>query len=77
VKYCNLIGAATIVAACTSLVYGCDQTLFTASAANNHQKVSGVKRVSNARLLHTMACSLQAVTAAIVHCDGKNNLLIM
>jgi len=27
VKYCNLIGAATTVAACTGSVYGCDQTL--------------------------------------------------
>jgi len=52
VKCCILIGAATIVAARTSSVYRCDQTLFTASAANNNQKVSGVKRVGNARLAH-------------------------
>ena len=26
VKCCNLFGTATIVAVCTSLVYGCDQT---------------------------------------------------
>jgi len=45
-----VIGAATIVAARTSSVNGCDQTLFTASAANNNQKASGVKRVGNARL---------------------------
>jgi len=43
VKYCNLIGAATIVAAHTSSVYTCDQTFFTASAAINHQKASDVK----------------------------------
>jgi len=49
VKYCNLIGAATVVAARTSSVYGCDQTLFTASTANNHQKASGIKKVSNIR----------------------------
>jgi len=55
VKCCNLIGAATIVAAHTSSVYGCDQALFTASAANNNQKASGVKRVGNARLAGWLA----------------------
>jgi len=39
----KLIGAATIVAARTRSVYECDQTLFTASDANNNQKASGVK----------------------------------
>jgi len=43
VKCCNLIGAAIIVAASTSSVYGCDKTLFTASTVNNHQKASGAK----------------------------------
>jgi len=52
--YCNLIDAATIVASRTSLVNGCDKTLFIASTANNNQKVSGVKRVSNARLVTDM-----------------------
>ena len=46
-KYCNLIGAATIVAARTTSVYGCDQTLFTASAA---KKLRARKRVGDARL---------------------------
>jgi len=46
-----LIGAATIVAAHTSSVYGCDQTLFTASATNNNQTASSIKRVGNARLV--------------------------
>jgi len=57
VKCCNLIGAATIVVARTSSVNGCDQTLFTASAANNNQKASGLKRVGNARLGRTGSLS--------------------
>ena len=37
-KYCNLIGAATIAAADTSSVYGCDQTLLQRAPPSNQKK---------------------------------------
>jgi len=72
VKCCNLIGAATIVAARTSSVNRCDQTLFTASAANNNQKASGVKRVGNARLGHYMG-RLQIISDQLTVIGGCDN----
>lgn len=38
VKYCNLIGAATIAAAHTSLIYGCYQTLLQRASPSNQKK---------------------------------------
>ena len=52
-KYCDLIGAATIVAAHTSSVYGCDQTLLQRVPPSN-QKSERRKRVGNARLILSM-----------------------
>lgn len=40
-KYCYLIGPAAIVAAHTSLVYGCDPFI-----ASDCQKASGIKRLA-------------------------------
>ena len=48
-KYCDLIGAATIVAAHTISVYECDQTLLPRAPPSN-KKSEHRKRVGNARL---------------------------
>ena len=72
-KYCNLIGAATIVAARTTSVYGCDQTLFTASAA---KKLRARKRVGYARLglAYPVSCAGLGHLLMAKHCPLSLNV---